>query len=469
MSIRFRSTVHTSWGMSRALLWLTVATAPLAFGCGDAVPDSGMMQPPDKTPDPTMPADADCPPDVDCEVIPAAYAVSNPKTGSYGNYDIANRPDDGMDIRYIVIHDTDATYDLTLKIFQNPANLAAAHYVVRSSDGHVVKMISPKHVAWHAGNWFYNMHSIGIEHIGFAGEGYAWYSEEMYQASAKLVRFLAKRYNIPLDRAHIFGHEEVPGGSQARQRSMHWDPGPYWNWERYMQLLNAPDGDAPKPGTDVDDGAPGAIAIAPPFADNKPATTYCFGPNEASDCRPELWTSANFLYLHTQPDERSPFIVNQYLSGVVDDRVYNWGNKAATGRIYYRSERQGNWDAIFFGGIKAWIYNPQGMNTRRAVATLITPRSGLASAPVYGFGYPDAAAYQPPTTPQTIEKIYDMAAGQRYIATGRFTADYYWAKEFSPSGDTSKNVRVKDATEYYSLEWNHRVALVKAADVVEVP
>lgn len=461
MSTLFRSVPVPSLRlMNRALLCLTMAAAP---ACGNGDPSSGMMPPPDEMTDKPMPADPDCPPDVDCEVIPAAYAISNPKTGSYGNYDVASRPDGGLDIRYIVIHDTDATYDVTLKVFQDPANVAAAHYVVRSSDGHVVKMISPKNVAWHAGNWYFNMHSIGIEHIGFAGQGYAWYSEEMYQASAKLVRFLAKRYNIPLDRAHIFGHEEVPGGTQAKQRLMHWDPGPYWNWEHYMELLNAPDAGP------ADDGAPAAITIAPKFADNKPAASYCFGPNEASDCRTELWTSANFLYLHTQPDENSPLIVNSYLSSEVPDRVYNWGNKAATGRTYYRSERQGNWDAIFFGGIKAWLYNPDSMNTRRATATIITPRDGAATVPVYGFAYPEASAYMPPTTPQTVEKIYDLAAGQRYIATGRTTADYYWAKEFSPTGDTSKNVEVKDSTEYYQLEWNHRLALVRVADVVEVP
>ncbi|WP_142303764.1 N-acetylmuramoyl-L-alanine amidase [Neobacillus soli] len=30
-----------------------------------------------------------------------------------------------------------------------------------------------------AGNWYFNMHSIGIEHEGFAVEGTDWYSEQL--------------------------------------------------------------------------------------------------------------------------------------------------------------------------------------------------------------------------------------------------------------------------------------------------
>lgn len=57
------------------------------------------------------------------------------------------------------------------------------------------------------------------------------------------MRFLADRYQIPLDRAHILGHEEVPGGSMARQKSMHWDPGPFWDWDHYMRLVRGEDPD----------------------------------------------------------------------------------------------------------------------------------------------------------------------------------------------------------------------------------
>jgi hypothetical protein len=62
----------------------------------------------------------------------------------------------------------------------------------------------------------------------------------MYRNSAKLVRYLAAKNNIPLDRAHIIGHDQVPGTVPSTVRGMHWDPGPYWDWEHYFDLLGAP-------------------------------------------------------------------------------------------------------------------------------------------------------------------------------------------------------------------------------------
>jgi uncharacterized protein YgiM (DUF1202 family) len=53
----------------------------------------------------------------------------------------------------------------------------------------------------------------------------------MYRASAALTRNLTTKYAIPRDRSHIIGHVEVPGAT-------HTDPGQYWNWTYYMQLVN---------------------------------------------------------------------------------------------------------------------------------------------------------------------------------------------------------------------------------------
>ena len=85
------------------------------------------------------------------------------------------------------------------------------------------------------------MHSIGVEHEGFAAQGATWYTESLYESSAALVRHLAHEYGVPLDRAHIIGHDQVPGITPANVAGMHWDPGPYWDWQHYMTLLGAPD------------------------------------------------------------------------------------------------------------------------------------------------------------------------------------------------------------------------------------
>ena len=74
-----------------------------------------------------------------------------------------------------------------------------------------------KDIAWHAGNWDVNTRSIGIEHEGFLAKGGTWYTEAMYRASARLVKYLAAKHDIPLDRAHILGHDNVPGHDRRRR------------------------------------------------------------------------------------------------------------------------------------------------------------------------------------------------------------------------------------------------------------
>ena len=92
-------------------------------------------------------------------------------------------------------------------------------YTLRASDGHIAQHVKAKDVAWHAGNWYVNAKSIGLEHEGYAARG-TWYTEAMYRSSAKLVRYLADRYDIPLDRQHILGHDVVQG-HRARERRRH--------------------------------------------------------------------------------------------------------------------------------------------------------------------------------------------------------------------------------------------------------
>src|SRR5205814_4106818 len=153
----------------------------------------------------------DCPNTVQCRFIPAAYHQNSKDPGDYGNFDLARREADGLAVRFVVIHDAETDYQTTIKIFQDSLNYVSAHYVVRSSDGQITQMVDTKNVAWHAGNWNVNMHAIGYEHEGFAIQGTTWYTEAMYQASAALTKHLAAEYGIPLDRAHIIGHDDIPG------------------------------------------------------------------------------------------------------------------------------------------------------------------------------------------------------------------------------------------------------------------
>jgi hypothetical protein len=448
-------------------LWSVAVLAGIA-GCGEPVAPDGPLGT-GRAAVVTRTDDVDCPPGIPCDEVPAGYAVTDPKTGSYGNYDLADRDRDGLSIRYIVIHTTEGSYDGTIRVFQDPTYKASAHYLVRSRDGHLAKLVSPDHVAWHAGNWYFNMHSVGIEHEASSPTGHSWFTDELYATSAALVRHLAQRYHIPLDRQHIIGHDEIPGTSPTGTPGMHWDPGPYWDWDRFMRLCRGgePVGDRADDGTDTT----GPIRILPDYDTNFPPVSYCFGAG-GTDCRQASRQSSNFLYLHKAPSPTAPLLSNRYLTTTPGDRMYNWGNKAGSGRVYYRAERSGDWDAIYFDGQVGWLYNPGRRATRIPLVTsgqtVITPKAGSSSVAVYGGGYPGDAAYKPPTTPQHLLKVYDLPAGQRYLAEGPISADYYWARVWAATLPMSSHQVVKDSTPYYVVSFNHRLALVRADEVTVV-
>nr|BFD82560.1 hypothetical protein StreXyl84_19610 [Streptomyces sp. Xyl84] len=146
---------------------------------------------------------------------------------SPANYRRADRPDDYA-VDRVVVHVTQGSYASAVKVFQDPGHQAAAHYIV-GADGRVTQMIRELDVAFHAGNREYNERSVGIEHEGFVDKASS-FTDAMYAASARLTAGICGRYGIPVDREHIIGHVEVPGTD-------HTDPGPYWDWDRYLRLV----------------------------------------------------------------------------------------------------------------------------------------------------------------------------------------------------------------------------------------
>jgi N-acetyl-anhydromuramyl-L-alanine amidase AmpD len=114
---------------------------------------------------------ADCPGGIACRFIPAFYGKTS-ATG-YGNYDTADRPNFGPEIRCIVIHDTEGSYMSAINWFRDKRSGVSSHYVVRAADGEVTQMVDVKETAWQACNWYFNMHTIGIEHEGVALAGRA--------------------------------------------------------------------------------------------------------------------------------------------------------------------------------------------------------------------------------------------------------------------------------------------------------
>jgi N-acetyl-anhydromuramyl-L-alanine amidase AmpD len=433
-----------------------LAPSPSVQPAGEALDHLGLR--------PTPASQAECPRHLDCDFVPAAYAQTDPNNKrSYGNYDRANRPADGNVIRYIVIHDTEGTYDATLQVFQDPNLMASSHYAIRSLDGHVTQVVPTRDIAWHAGNWNINMHAIGIEHEGFAVEGAAWYTETLYRSSARLVRYLAERFDIPLDRRHIFGHDEVPGPIQKNVAGMHWDPGTFWDWDHYMELLGVPSHES-KTATDRPE-AGDMVTIAPTFTTNQPPVTSC----DASGCRQLPAQPANFVYLHSGPSPGAPLETDPALHpggepGTTE--INDWSDKAVAGQTFVVADQQGDWTAIWYGGREAWFENPNGARTVPAHDGLqVMPRPGMSSIPVYGRAYPEVAAYPsaiPPQAPLPLD--YAIPAGQVYVAGAPVAGDYFYAKTIDASLPGEQTL-VHGQDLYYPIQFNHRHAFVKVSDV----
>lgn len=392
------------------------------------------------------PGEVEAPPDVSAEWIPAPYQETG--DGEYGNYDKAERPQ-SQQITHIVIHDTECSYDAALGLVQDPTYLAW-HYTLRSSDGHIAQHILTKDVGWHAGNWYINAKSIGVEHEGYGAQG-TWYTEAMYRTSAKLVRYLAEKYDIPLDRQHIIGHDNVPGTIPSTVAGMHWDPGPYWDWSHYFDLLGAPLRSWARQNT-------GLVTIKPDFASNRPGFTGCEAARAACTLR-----GSSAVILHTEPRDDAPLLQDLGLhpdGSPSTMGVSDVGSRVSTGQQYAVAEIQGDWTAIWYLGHQGWFRSSAAVP---ALGRVVTPKPGLATVPVYGRAYPEAEAYPAEIPPQDLTPLqYTIAAGQKYAAGPVLPSEYYWATTF----DASTHVVVRGETKYVQIQFGHRVAYVKADDVV---
>lgn len=399
-------------------------------------------------------AGTECPASVSCEWIPAPYQQFG--NNDYGNHDLGDRPA-SQRIRYIVIHDTEGRWDGVINLVQDPTYVSW-NYTLRSTDGHIAQHVKAKDVAWHAGNWYVNAESVGLEHEGFLASPDAWYTEAMYRSSARLVKYLSEKYGIPLDRQHILGHDTVPGPTTGTIPGMHTDPGPYWDWRHYFELLGRPfEPTAGKHG--------GLVTIRPDYAANQPEYTGCTTGGEPCPAH-----GSSEVRLYSQPDTSSPLIKDIGLRPDGSDStidVNDVASRVETGQQYAVAERRGDWTAIWYLGQKAWFQNPAGQPTAvDAAGFVITPRDGLDSVPVYGRAYPEKEAYPAGVPVQAVSPLpYKLLAGQRYVAGDVVPGEYYYSVTFTT--DSHKVVRGRDL--YYEIQFGHRVEFVRAADVRILP
>jgi N-acetyl-anhydromuramyl-L-alanine amidase AmpD len=167
------------------------------------------------------------------------------------NFTLSNRVP--PQVRAIVIHTMQApkTATAAIDMAKNwtalPSSKVSAHYGIDSD--HIVQMVQEKDIAWdvrHA-----NGFTIGIEHAGSAAQSpLDWqdaYNVAMLARSAKLVRAIAVRWDIPLvwldapalkaGGRGITGHREC---TDAFENGVgHGDPGPGFPRQHYIELLKA--------------------------------------------------------------------------------------------------------------------------------------------------------------------------------------------------------------------------------------
>jgi N-acetyl-anhydromuramyl-L-alanine amidase AmpD len=156
----------------------------------------------------------------------------------------------GSGHQFCVVHDMEGYYLSSISYMSRCDVSVSVHYAAASgidegvTGGEVSQLVLESYYAWHASCW--NRHSLGCEHEGFASSP-NWYTEAMYQGSAALFRHWCDKFGIAKDRNHIVGHYQWQDGNWVNwvinnlgfdpRCNSHTDPGPYWNWSHYMDLI----------------------------------------------------------------------------------------------------------------------------------------------------------------------------------------------------------------------------------------
>jgi N-acetylmuramoyl-L-alanine amidase len=398
----------------------------------------------------------------------------------------ADRPNDGDFIDSVMIHDTEATYPDTILAFTNPKATSATQYVVsgqnNSSDPAVTQFVADKDWSRSVNNWFFNQHSIGVEHIGFAVAPAGYFTQQLYERSADLVGWVVWKYGIPLDRAHILGHDNIPN-SVDDPTVQHWDPGPSWEWPYYMDLVRAayerwshdaapPPAEIPaqytKPSPRIrmisvgDDlrsardwflwtnGIQSAYANVYADHDDRPEpATLVRGASDPSTFIPssKIGDPPTYDHLDFSCDNfpwsivpNAPTVISQVSAGDLRAKAA-WGEEfALLGRKRVRGVL---YDRIDFNGTAGWV---RDSDTSEGWGALLRFRGG--SEPTTLFSGPEY-----PTT------YLGNTIDTRICPDGKYG--------FSRAGQTyvAQVSRVSQGRTWYQIDYNHRVAWVPADEV----
>ena len=394
----------------------------------------------------------------------------------------ADRPND-YPIDSIMIHDTEETYPGTVNAFTKEGAVSAVQYAVTgqvdSSDPAVTQFALDKDWTRSVNNWWFNETSIGVEHIGFALAPTGYYTQQLYERSADLVGWTAWKYGIPLDRAHILGHDNIPN-SVDNATVQHWDPGPSWDWPYYMALVHAAyehwSHGAPPPPAEIPaqytkrDRSIRLISVGDDVASARESFLWTSGFQNGftnvyaqHDGRPELSTlvrggsdPSTFIPSHTSGEgpkyDHLDFSCDNFPALTEDKTPISASDlraKAAWGQEFALLDRERVdrvlYDKIDFNGTVGWV---RDSDTSNGWGALVRFRGGnnptaLFSGPAYSTDYvPSGGKIDTQICPDT--RYGFSRADQTYVA---------------------RISRFSEGREWYQIDYNHRVAWVPADEV----
>ncbi len=118
--------------------------------------------------------------------------------------------------------------------FAEIANLTVSSHLLIRRDGEIQQFVPFTKRAWHAGQSCWqgrercNDFTIGIE---LEGDDFSPFEDEQYQQLASIIKLLIATYP-KLSTKQIVGHEHIAPGRKT-------DPGPFFDWLRLQNLLQA--------------------------------------------------------------------------------------------------------------------------------------------------------------------------------------------------------------------------------------
>jgi hypothetical protein len=182
----------------------------------------------------------------------------------------------------------------------------------------------------------------------------------------------------------------------------------------------------------------------------------------------------NLIYLHSTPSPSSPLLSDPLLhpdGAPGTTRLDDWSARASIGQSFVVAGQLPGWTAIWFAGQRAWFADPPTHPVSVTVTppgTLLAPRPGCTTIPVYGSPDPEPSAYPPAIAPIPLTRLpYVIPAGQVYLGVDLVPASSFYARFDGPGQPKvpANRTLVTGRRRMWQISFNHRRAFLDAADV----